>query len=436
MGLTPPPEYCANTRETMAGFSFIHAADLHLGSPMEALSKYEGCPEDRIRGAVQKALERMVDLAIREEVAFVLLAGDIFDRKPKDIQPGLHFNNQIRRLKEKGIRTFAIAGNHDAESSTWRNVPRAEVEYLPDDKPGTVQLEANGIPVAIHGHSYSKPVVRANLAAKYPAAEMAHFNIGLLHTSLDNPESAHKTYAPCSLQDLIQMDYDYWALGHIHKPEVLNEFPHILYPGNLQGRSVRELGPRGCYLVKVDPNKKVTSCSMQRLDQACWLEREIDVSDIPSLPNIEESIAEAFQSAQEEAGESLAIVRLLLKGQTPLSPALHRDAEDLRTDWLDLANEQGVWLEKVKVLTTTPQAPTSKAAPNLPSELLQDLQTATPPTEDEFLGLDPISKLLSRIPRDIKASVKSELLGNLQETTSAAQTTLESHLFHQGEDQP
>ncbi len=403
---------------------------------MEALTNYEGCPEDRIRGAVQKALVGLVDLAIERQVAFVLLAGDLFDRKPRDIQPGLFFNTQMRRLKEKGIRVFAIAGNHDAESSTWRNIPRAEVEYLPDDKAGTLTLEANGIPVAIHGQSYPKASVKTNLTSKYPAAELGHFNIGLLHTSLDNPESAHKTYAPCKLSELVTKDYDYWALGHIHIPQVLQETPHILYPGNLQGRSVRETGPRGCYLVQVDANRKVTSCEPQELDHVRWFEKETAIGGLETLQDVREQISRTFQETNEEAGQRLAILRLHLTGETELSPALHRDIEDLRADFLDLANEAGVWLEKIKIRTTSTQAPETTSAPNLPDNFLQDLQVSAPPMPDDFFEWEAISKLLSKIPRDIKTPIKTELAAALPETTSSAKAELQGHLLGNGRQNP
>ena len=66
---------------------FIHAADLHIDSPLRGLDSYEGAPINRLRGAtrhalialVDLALIALVDLAIEHEVAIVLLAGDIYD---------------------------------------------------------------------------------------------------------------------------------------------------------------------------------------------------------------------------------------------------------------------------------------------------------------------------------------------------------------------
>ena len=416
----------------MAGFSFIHAADLHLGSPMGALAKYEGCPEEQIRGAVEKALRNLVEVAIREEVAFVILAGDLFDRQPKSAQAGLFFNVEMRKLKDAGIRVFAIAGNHDAESSTWSNVPKPVMELLPSDKAGTIELEAGGISVAIHGHSFPGNKVTKNLAKDYPEAIEGSFNIGILHTSLDNPESDHKTYAPCILEDLQEKDYDYWALGHIHVPQVLHEHPHIVYSGNLQGRSIRELGARGGYLVKVNPQREIESCAMQELDLVRWFKREVDLTDLVDMDEVEEAIGEEFDSVLEAADGRVPVVRLELMGQTPLTSKLQTNAEDLRIDWVDLANEKGVWLEKVKVLTRAPEAPSSQKTPENYTNLLQSLHNQPELKAEEFLKNPRIKKLLSSVPKSLKSNLKDELTADLPATAQHAQAELESQLLHPG----
>ena len=416
----------------MAGFSFIHAADLHLGSPMGALAKYEGCPEEKVRGAVEKALKNLVDLAIREGVGFVVLAGDLFDRQPKSAQAGLFFNVEMRRLKEAGIRVFAIAGNHDAESSTWSNVPKPVIELLPADRAGTIELEVGELSVAIHGHSFPGNKVTTNLARKYPGAVEGSFNLGILHTSLDNPESEHKTYAPCNVEDLVEKDYEYWALGHIHIPQKLHENPHILYSGNLQGRSIREVGARGCYLVKVNAQREVESCEMQELDVVRWFKREVDLTGLEEMEGVEDVMRGAFDAALEAAKGRVPVLRLELVGQTSLTPELQTKAEDLRIDWVDLANEKGVWLEKVKILTSAPEEPSSHKTPENYTDLLQSLHNQPDLEAEEFLKNPRIKKLLSAVPKSLKSDLKDELSADLRQTTKHAQAELESQLLHPG----
>ncbi|HNR50082.1 MAG TPA: metallophosphoesterase, partial [Deltaproteobacteria bacterium] len=72
-------------------FRFIHAADIHLDSPLKGLARYEGAPVNEIREASRRALKNLVQLALDEEAGFVILSGDIFDRDWRDYNTGLFF---------------------------------------------------------------------------------------------------------------------------------------------------------------------------------------------------------------------------------------------------------------------------------------------------------------------------------------------------------
>ena len=101
---------------------FIHAADLHVDSPLRGLDRYEGAPVERIRGATRQALENLVELAIEEAVDFVLLAGDVYDGDWQDFHTGLYFRGQMVRLERAGIAVFIVQGNHDAQSVITRRL--------------------------------------------------------------------------------------------------------------------------------------------------------------------------------------------------------------------------------------------------------------------------------------------------------------------------
>ena len=88
-----------------------------------------------------------------------------------------------------------------------------------------------------------------NYAVDYPEPVAGWFNIGVLHTACGR--AGHENYAPCTAADLAARGYDYWALGHVHAFEIVSRDPWIVYPGNLQGRSIRECGERGAVIVEV-----------------------------------------------------------------------------------------------------------------------------------------------------------------------------------------
>lgn len=336
----------------MASFRFLHAADLHLDSPMVGLEKYEGAPVDAIRLATRDALEKLVELAIERDVDFVLIAGDIYDGDWKDHQTGLFFARQMVRLKEQGIPVYAISGNHDAANKMTRSVKLPDnVHWFSHQQPETKILEDLG--VAIHGRSFANQAETDNLAADYPHALPGKYNIGLLHTSLEG-SNEHATYAPCSLDDLRSRGYDYWALGHIHTRQVVCEDPFVVFPGNPQGRHIREPERKGVYLVSVDErgNAELEFCPT---DVMQWKVCTICVDGVQRYePDLHDRISAALTSCRGEGNDDLVAVRVELEGRTNLSDRLHAQHEQLTGDVRSIALEVGsgnLWIEKVKVLT-------------------------------------------------------------------------------------
>ncbi|MCL4216761.1 MAG: DNA repair exonuclease, partial [Candidatus Hydrogenedentes bacterium] len=159
----------------MSTFKFIHAADIHLDSPLKGLERYEGAPVESIRGAARTAFRNLIDLAIQESVDFVLIAGDLYDGNWKDYSTGLFFGNSMGRLRQAGIPVFMIRGNHDAQSVITRSLSLPDnVHVFSESAPETKQVE--GLGVAIHGQSFATQAVDADLAAAYPEAVPGAFN--------------------------------------------------------------------------------------------------------------------------------------------------------------------------------------------------------------------------------------------------------------------
>jgi len=176
---------------------FIHAADIHLDSPLLGLERYEGAPVDAIRGATRQSLQNLVNLACDEQVDLALIAGDLYDGDWKDYNTGLAFSSQMAKLREAGVRVFIVAGNHDAANQMTRRLRLPEnVKMLSSREPETVVLDDLG--VAIHGQGFDKQAVTDDLSIRYPDAVRGMVNIGLLHTCAEGREG-HGRYAPCSL---------------------------------------------------------------------------------------------------------------------------------------------------------------------------------------------------------------------------------------------
>lgn len=396
-------------------FSFLHAADLHLDSPLHGLSRHEGAPVEEIRGATRRALSGLVDFALSGKVSFVVIAGDLYDGDQNDYGTALFFHREMLRLREAGIPVVVIRGNHDAESVITKALTLPDnVIFLPVDKPGS--FEVPGLPVTIHGQGFARPAVTENLVPGYPTGTPGRFHIGLLHTSLTgNPR--HDPYAPCSLADLERKGYQYWALGHIHQPEVIRENPWVVYAGNIQGRKVNETGARGCYLVEVDDSLAVSRHEFVPLDVVRWEHLELDVSGFESPESLRAGMSKVMAGAFAGAGDRLLAVRLTLEGATPLHGALHADPHRWQAEGVSVACEidpTRIWFEQLK-LATTPVRDLNELAQRddltaLVLESLAEFDPINPPP--------PVASLGAKLPPSVRA-VLEEDQGNLKEDIAA-----------------
>jgi DNA repair exonuclease SbcCD nuclease subunit len=349
---------------------FIHAADVHLDSPLRGLERYDGAPVEEIRGATRRAFENLIQLAIDEEVAFVLLAGDLYDGDWKDYNTGLYFTRQMARLRDAGVQVFVVAGNHDAASQITKTLrPPHNVRVLATRAPETARLEELG--VAIHGQGFPTRAVTEDLTRRYPVADADLFNIGLLHTSLDG-RPGHEAYAPCTLDGLRSRGYQYWALGHVHNREVVTQEPWVVFPGNTQGRHARETGPKGCSLVTVEAGR-VESVEHHALDVVRWSVRSVDVADARTLDDVYDRVGHALSDVLGEAEGRPAASRLRLAGACPVHGRLRAAREQVTNECRALAGSVGsgdLWIEKV-VLDTREAAP--EVPPGPLGELMQSI---------------------------------------------------------------
>ncbi|MDO9707517.1 metallophosphoesterase family protein [Paracraurococcus lichenis] len=325
---------------------FLHAADIHLDSPLAGLAARSDLPGELIRNATRRAFAAMVDLAIAEDVAFVVIAGDLYDGDWKDFSTGLFFAEQMRRL---GRPCFLLRGNHDAKSVITRSLKApGNVHEFSARTCETVALPDLGI--ALHGHSFPNRAVPEDLSACYKDPVRGLLNIGVLHTSAEDP-GEHETYAPCQVGALQLKGYGYWALGHIHARRVLCERPWVVFPGNLQGRHAKETGAKGCSIVHVEDGE-VRAVEHRAVDVLRWAALEVD-AEAGDILTLQDRLAEAARAAVAEAGDLPVLARVTLRGATPLHAALLADAEQLAAECRNAALAAGgtLWVEALKLRT-------------------------------------------------------------------------------------
>ena len=331
---------------------FIHAADIHLDSPFAGLTDAAAAPVERLKGCTRQALTAVVDYALENAIDFVVIAGDLYDGDWRDYTTGLFFVKEMGRLARARIPVYLLYGNHDAESRITKGLVLPEnVFVFPAKAPHTHVIR--DLKVALHGQSFATAVVTDNLARAYPQARAGHFNIGVLHTSATG-RAGHAPYAPCQPAELVAKGYDYWALGHVHAREVLQEFPHIVFAGNLQGRNIRETGAKGFTVVTVAEHK-VIDVEAVAADVVRWARLVLAAGSCTDLEALWAQARADLAEAVRRADGRLLIVRPVLTGRTALHGWLKEHPDTLAAELRAAASavSADLWIEQVVVETET-----------------------------------------------------------------------------------
>lgn len=349
----------------MQPFRFLHSADLHLDSPFKGMSHLPDSIRDRVRESTFAALQELVTLAVQEQVDLVLISGDVYDLADRSLRAQIRFQKAMQELSIHHIPVFIIHGNHDPLDGRAAKLSWPEGCYIfgtEQVESVLVEREGRGAIARVHGISYRTSAVVDNLALKFQQTD-SHikqpvFEIGMLHTNVEG-EADHDNYAPCTKQDLLQSGMNYWALGHVHTRKVINGGTNsgdtcIVYPGNTQGRSVRECGPRGCYIVDVTA-EGYTKLTFHPLDQIRWFVETIQIVGMENEQEIKDALELKMQEVLKLADGRSCMIRLVLEGRGPVHDLLRKGSalQDLLDELRDqemIRVEQGavfIWPESI-----------------------------------------------------------------------------------------
>ncbi len=309
----------------MNAFRFIHCSDLHIDSPFKGMGALDPALAESLRASTFRAFDNIVRLAIRERVDAVLIAGDVFDSADKNLKAQLKFHRALGELSAAGIPAFVAHGNHDPLDGWSASLtPPEGVVFFSGEAVERHPVVRDGETRAwIYGISYPTREVRENLASRFRRENETGFAVGVLHANVGQDPN-HDNYAPCSLEDCIAAQMDYWALGHIHAHRVLRpEFPAVVYCGNSQARHLRETGPKGCCLVTLNENAG-PAIQFIATDAVRFWEDALDLSAVETMQDALSAIRTRCAEVIEEAGERETLIRLSLTGRTRLHEELSR----------------------------------------------------------------------------------------------------------------
>jgi DNA repair exonuclease SbcCD nuclease subunit len=385
-------------------YRFVHAADIHLDSPLRSLALRDPALADLIGNATRRAFIRLVDLCLDEQVDALLLAGDLYDGDQTSMKTARFLAEQLRRLHEAGIRVFVIRGNHDALSRITRELTLPESVKLFGGRAEAVAIERERgrFPVAIHGLSFAQPQAPESLVGKYrPPVEDA-VNIGLLHTSLAGAPG-HDAYAPCSLSDLQGTGFRYWALGHVHKRSVVTGDCAVVMPGMPQGRDINEAGAKSVSLVTIGDDRSIRV--EERVTSIAQFERvAVDATGIDDWRDLVSALARALEQARGDIASQHLVARIRVGGATPLAWRIRRDLDLLKAEADDRAAAIGsCWVEKLEIDCRAPGLAAGPAADPL-SELRRLIA-------EEVVGSDAYEAEVAAIAEELRAQLPAECRG-------------------------
>jgi len=421
---------------------FVHAADLHIDSPLVGLERYEGAPVSRVREATRDAFRNVVGLCLEEEARFLVLAGDVFDADWRDVNTGLFFVKELSRLRAVGCEVLLLRGNHDFDLTSKLDYPEHVHEFAPPGKRAargarSHVFEADGI--AFHGVSYPTRQVEESLLPSYPEPLSGILNVGVLHTNATGNRS-HESYAPCSVSDLVAKGYGYWALGHVHSHAVLHDDPFVVYPGNTQGRSAREAGAKGCVVAEVDDEgRRVERVRFAETDVMRYFVEAIRLDPDDDRDALIDRVRAGLDAIVARADGRLAAVRLVISG----SARAHKDVATARDALVaqirSEANDRGdaVWLERVDLATSPAiRIDELRESKGLLGELLRHIEhLRTDDGEPDLLRVaSALAPLEKKIARDVGLHVSDRAV--LERILAQAEALLAERLNESALDEP
>ena len=386
----------------MDSFRFVHAADLHIDSPFAGVGDADNRVATRLREATYEAFQNLVDLCIKQNADFLVIAGDVYDGADRSVRAQLRFRDGLSKLVNAGIQSFVVHGNHDPLDGWQSSISWPEGVHIFGPTPEWKNFEKNGeVLAAVQGMSYPTREVTDNLALQFSPPQSGNlFAIGLLHANV-GANSAHPNYAPCTVEDLSGSGIDYWALGHVHTRQTLKlAAPVIAYPGNTQGRHPNETGARGALVVDVDPSGASRS-EFVTLDVVRWERADVDISNLEAIDSLDSAIRQTTDNLSAQAEDRDVVCRLNLVGRGPLHEQLASDGavEDLldavRSAWSG-GGSPWVWVEQI----------TDSTRPAI------DIEARA--KQDDFLG--------ATLKRGLLSSVEADEIARLTEVVSDVYT--------------
>ena len=374
---------------------FMHLADAHLDSPFQGLSFLPSNEFNNIKQSTQKSFSKAIDTALDQKVDLVLIAGDTFDSVHPSPQSQLFFNREVKRLTDQEIQVVMILGNHDYLNPDEMILPQTSYFKLlgPDEQVETADFKTKSeFPYTVTGFSYQHNHIEVDKISEFPKRG-DNFTIGLMHAGAKTTATYQNVYAPFTTAEIKDLNYNYFALGHIHLRQTLSEKPLIVYSGNLQGRHINEQGAKGVYIGTVDESTK-----------------EINLDFVETAPIIWQMVTLNLDQAISQTDLTKQIIEVLTKNNTQqtLFGLTIQGAQYLSEQELELINDSDYWLQLANSLKFNSRLVKVYLTNNEKLQLKTADKEAFDQAENETFELDKIYSLANDLSK--KSDYVADLL--------------------------
>ena len=373
----------------------LHTADVHLDSPLRSLALRNVDLRDTVAAASRAAFSRLIDFALSEQVAALLIAGDLFDGKERSARTGAFLTTELDRLRLVGIKVFYIKGNHDAENPITGTLDLPDNVHVFDARGGKVKLADD---VWIHGVSFAERHAADSLLPRFKEPVEGAVNIAMLHSSLAGAPG-HDIYAPCSVADLVGMGFDYWALGHIHKRQVHSEAPWVIMPGIPQGRDIGEAGSKSASLLKIENGAiDVVEVPTSVVD---FIQTTLDVTEAENDDALRAMLREHLSEQRNEINAPTGVLRVTLKGRPARYWQIVRDRDVWLEQVTDIARAMGdIWIDKLLFDLSAPE--TAEDTVSATNELWSTMEAISSEPGFAAIAQEEVETILQDLPATLR----------------------------------
>lgn len=264
--------------------NFVHIADMHFDVPFSTLNKHELGNERRLDQ--REAFRKIIQYVKQNNINYLFICGDLYEHEYVKQSTIEFINNQFKEIEDTKI--YIVPGNHDPylKNSYYSKFNWNKNVYIFSSE--ISKISEND--VDIYGYGFDNFYMKNTKIENIKIENKNKINILLTHASIDGARDELQEYNPTKEQELKKLDFDYIALGHIHKP-YYNEYKDqkIVYPGSSIALGFDELGRHGIIVGNIDKNKKL-EIAFVPVDKKEFVEISLQVDDILSKEELIELI--------------------------------------------------------------------------------------------------------------------------------------------------